>query len=137
MTGPIVIELSGEPKGKARPRFVRATGAAFTPAETRRYESALRFAGQEAMGSRPPADGALVVSVLAVFPIPASWSRKKRADATDGQVRPTTRPDADNLLKMLDGLNEVVWRDDRQIVDARVTKRYGERPMLRIVVEAA
>lgn len=131
----ITIELSGEPRGKGRPRFVRATGIAFTPAETRKYESALRFAAQQEMATRSPLEGPLSVLVEAHFPIPQSWSRKKRDQALAGMVRPTTKPDADNLLKNLDSFNEVVFRDDKQIVDARISKFYSDRPRLVIRVE--
>lgn len=131
--GPVQIVLSGEPQGKGRPRFVRSTGHAFTPANTRKYESALRYAAQEAMGTEAPLEGPLCVVVVAIFPVPASWSEKKRRAAYAGAIWPTVKPDADNLIKVLDACNEVVWRDDKQIVDARIVKRYGERP--RLVIE--
>lgn len=134
---PIVIELAGEPKGKGRPRFVRSTGHAYTPAQTRSYESMLRLAAQEVMAGRIPLDGPLEVDVVARMPIPVSWSKRKRADAITGTVRPTSRPDCDNLVKMLDSFNEVVWRDDRQVVWCRVAKIYSEKPCLRIEVRAA
>lgn len=135
MSAPIVIRLDGEPEGKGRPRFARATGHAYTPAATRKYESALRLAGQDAIGRRAPIDGALSVVVEARFPVPASWSGKKRRAALAGLVLPTIAPDADNLLKMLDALNMVVWRDDRQIVEATVRKVYADKPALVVMVE--
>lgn len=131
--GPVQIVLAGEPQGKGRPRFARATGHAFTPAATRKYESALRLAAQDAMNDEPPLEGPLTAVVVAIFPVPASWSNKKRQAALAGHVWPTTIPDADNLLKVLDACNEIVWRDDKQIVDARIVKRYGDRP--RLIVE--
>lgn len=134
---PIVIELAGEPKGKGRPRFVRSTGHAYTPAQTRSYESMLRLAAQEAMAGRIPIDGPVEVEVLACMPIPVSWSKRKRSDAIAGTVKPTSRPDVDNLVKMLDAFNEVVWRDDKQVVWCRVAKVYSEKPRLRIDVRAA
>ena len=36
---------------------------------------------------------------------------------------------------MLDALNAVVWKDDAQIVVAAITKRYSDRPRLRLEVE--
>jgi Holliday junction resolvase RusA-like endonuclease len=131
---PIIISLHGTPQGKARPRFSSKSGTAFTPAHTRQYEAALRLAAQEVMNGQPPLDGPLVVDVLVAMPVPASWSQAKRIAANNGDIRPTTRPDVDNVLKMLDGLNEIVWRDDRQIVDAHVLKRYSTIPRLRIEV---
>lgn len=131
----VVVELAGEPKGKGRPRFSRKSGVAYTPAPTRNYEAALRIAGQSAMAGAAPILGPLKVQVLAAFSVPASWSKKKQADAINGVVRPTGRPDLDNVVKMLDALNEVVWKDDAQIVNASIVKRYSDRPRLLIEVE--
>lgn len=133
MRGPVQITLSGEPHGKGRPRFARSTGHAFTPAKTRAYESALRYAAQESMNGEPPLEGPLSVVVVAIFPVPSSWSAKKQRAALAGEIWPTVMPDADNLLKVLDACNEVVFRDDKQIIDARIVKRYGDRP--RLVIE--
>lgn len=134
-----MIELAGEPRGKGRPRFARMGNAVrtFTPAATRSYEATLRLAAQDVMGDRAPLAGPLAVSITATFPIPKSFSRKRRAAAIDGAERPTKKPDADNLMKTIDSLNQVVWDDDAQVVDATVRKIYGERPALLIEVRAA
>lgn len=137
MLDAITIELAGEPRGKGRPRFVRATGRAYTPADTARYESHLRLAAQDAMAGRPPLEGPLRVAIVARLPIPESWSRKKRDQARLGMLMPTVKPDADNLVKMIDALNEIVWRDDKQAVDVHVRKVYSDRPALVITVEPA
>lgn len=131
---PVRIELLGEPRGKGRPRFVRATGHAYNDPRTRSYESRLRVAAQDAMGSRKPIEGGLRVDVLAAMSIPMSWPKNKRAAAALGFIRPEKKPDIDNIMKILDSLNEVVWRDDSQIVEATICKRYGDRPSLRIIV---
>lgn len=128
----ITIELAGEPKGKGRPRF--GNGRTFTPAATRSYEAALRWAAQEAMRSMPPLDGPLVVNVTMFMPIPKSWSKSKAEQARSGLLRPTGKPDWDNGAKVTDALNEIVWRDDSQIVDGRVVKVYSDRPRLVVTV---
>lgn len=133
----IVIELAGVPVGKGRPRFVRRTGNAFTPDKTRNYETNLRLAAQDVMSGAAPLEGPLCVTVHARFPVPQSWSKKKQALALSGDVRPTVAPDADNLLKVLDALNEVAFRDDKQIVEARVVKSYSERPCMRVEIAPA
>jgi hypothetical protein len=33
-----------------------------------------------------------------------------------------------------DALNQVVWRDDKQVTHATVVKQYGERPSLKIEI---
>jgi Holliday junction resolvase RusA-like endonuclease len=131
---PIIIELAGEPRGKGRPRFVRRTGHAFTPARTASYEAMLRHEAALVMGERSPLEGALRVQVAAHFGIPASWSGKKKAAALAGEIRPTKRPDADNICKMLDGLNGIVFRDDAQAIEVTIAKHYSDRPRLRIEV---
>jgi Holliday junction resolvase RusA-like endonuclease len=132
----VVIELPGEPRGKGRPRFIRSTGHAYTPQTTRNFEAQLKFAGQLAMKGAPPMEGALKVEILAAFSVPASWSKTKQTRAYAGTVRPTGKPDFDNIAKCVgDALNHVVWRDDSQIVTATVSKRYSVNPRLHIEVE--
>lgn len=134
MTEHVSIRLAGEPKGKGRPRFSRASGRAFTPAATASYEAALRYAAQEEMGERPPFVCPLRVTITAYMPIPKSWSKTKTEQARSGQLMPTGKPDWDNLAKCTDALNEVVWRDDSQIVAGLVRKLYSDNPALCIEV---
>jgi Holliday junction resolvase RusA-like endonuclease len=129
---PISIVLPGEPRGKARPRFWN--GRAVTPEATRSYENDLRHVARSVMRSRPIAEGPIRVRVEALMPVPASWSKAKRALALAGAIRPTGKPDADNVLKTLDALNGIVWRDDAQVVEATVIKTYHAAPALIIQV---
>lgn len=137
LTDKLVITLAGAPRGKGRPRFVRSSGHAFTPKKTRNYEASLQYA---AVDQRPkgftPLVGPLKVSVEAVFPVPQSWSLAKRDAALHGEWPPTIKPDADNILKLLDAFNQVIWVDDKQVVEARIVKRYGLDPRLTVTVEA-
>lgn len=134
---PVVIRVAGVPVGKGRPRFVRATGRAYTPQKTRSYEDVIRYTAQVEMGDRPLLEGALDVLVVASFPIPASMSKGKRLAALSGALHPTVKPDADNLLKVLDALNGIVFADDKQVVRADVRKVYSATPELTIRVQAA
>ena len=53
-------------------------------------------------------------------------SARKR-EAHHGYV--TSRPDGDNVIKLIgDALNNIVWRDDSQIVVHSVSKLYGDTP---------
>lgn len=138
---PIIVTLHGEPQGKGRPRFRIVTprggksfASVYTPRETRDYENALKLAGRVAMGRKPLLEGPIDVTVTAVMPVPKSWSIKKRDAALAGVVWPIVTPDWDNIAKMLDGLNDVVWIDDKQIVRGSIVKRYGEAPLLEVRV---
>lgn len=130
----IEISLLGPPQGKARVRFNRATGSAYTPERTVNYEGRLALAAQEAMTGQNLLLGPLSVSVQALVPIPASWSNRKKQAAESGELRPTGKPDLDNYAKMLDALNMIVWNDDSQIVELLVTKRYSPNPAMHIRV---
>lgn len=150
LAGPfVVIRLLGPPRGKGRPRtrVVGEFATIYTDAATRQYENALKAEGIKAMAGREPLDEAVSVVILAYMPVPASWSAKKRADAISGDIPHTSKPDFDNVTKMLDGLNyhpprfkgdrakrPIIWRDDAQIVAAQFFKQYSDQPRLEITV---
>lgn len=137
----IVIAVPGPVRGKGRhrSRIVKTRDgsqfiANYADAATRSYEGMLRAAAVDAMAGRPLLDGPVLVKIVAVFAVPASWSKRKRADALAGVIRPTVKPDLDNTLKLCDALNGIVWRDDAQVVTATGRKIYGDRPGLSIEV---
>jgi Holliday junction resolvase RusA-like endonuclease len=130
----IVVWLPGEPKGKRRPRFALKTGRTYTDAQTRNYEGMLRLAGQQAMGDKPLLKGAVLAIVEAHFTVPASWSQRNKRYALENFIKHTKSPDLDNVVKMLDALNGIVWEDDKQIVELIAKKRYGAKPGLKIQV---
>lgn len=145
----VVIQLMGPPLGKGRPKFSSAGQfvRVYTPAKTVKYENALKAAGIAAMTGKQPIDGPISVVVYAYMPIPQSWSRAKKAAAMAGDIMPTTKPDFDNITKMLDGLNShpkrfkgdrekrpLVWRDDAIVVAYQFLKQYSDQPRLEITV---
>lgn len=131
--------VPGEPVGKGRPRVgkIGQHVRMFTPAKTAAYEGLVAHAAAAAMAGRAPLQGACSVSLQVVCSIPQSWSQKKQRMALAGEVMPTGKPDADNVLKaMCDGMNGVVWRDDAQAVEVSVSKRYGHTPGVTVRVES-
>lgn len=89
------------------------------------------------MGQRSPIEGPVEIDIIARFPVPQSWPKSKRAAALLGISKPTVKPDIDNLAKVVDALNNVVFIDDKQIITATISKRYHERPSLVIEVREA
>lgn len=130
----IEIVLLGQPRGKERPRGTK-TGRFYTAPKTRDYEMMLRTAAAEVMGNRPPLDFALHMDLRVVMPIAQSWPKKRQAAARAGTELPTKKPDLDNIMKMIDALNMVVWIDDSQIVSTNILKIYGDKPGLWISVK--
>ena len=125
----IAFVIPGAPVGKGRPRFARqgAFVRTFTPEKTASYENLVKVKAEEAMKGRPAIDGAVAVTIWLWVTPPASWSQKKQRQALDGRIFPTSKPDIDNVLKgIMDACNEIVFKDDKQAVDVRVVKRYGQ-----------
>jgi Holliday junction resolvase RusA-like endonuclease len=131
----VTIVLAGPPMGKERVRMTRA-GHAYTPERTVNYESRLALAAQQTMNGRALFDGPLEVEIVAFMTIPESKSKKWKADALSGVLRPTKKPDYDNFAKICDALNLVVWIDDAQVVDGRIRKFYSAAPRMEITVRS-
>ena len=125
----ITITIPGEMRGKGRPRFSGRGGfvRAYTDHKTASAETWVRACAIEQAGMQP-LDGPVALGITIAVEIPASWPKKRRADALAGAVFPTSKPDLDNCLKLIaDALNGITWRDDKQIVRVECRKHYAER----------
>ena len=134
----LVIEIPGELRGKGRPRFARVGNGvrAFTDAKTRTEEEWLKAHALRAHRG-PPMLGALKVVVDLRMAVPASWTQKRRAEALAGRIRPTVKPDLDNVLKLLDAWNGLIWEDDSQIAEAHISRHYALTPRALFTIEHA
>lgn len=136
----IEFEVPGEPRGKGRPRFSNRGGfvKTYTPKETAAYENLVRLTYREKCDHVAFEQGVAVdLRVIAYMQIPTSASKKKRAQMQSGEIRPTKRPDSDNILKaILDGLNGVAYHDDAQIVDMQIRRFYSDNPRLVVIIQS-
>lgn len=132
----IVLTIPGELRGKGRPRFVPGRLKPVTDTKTRTEEEWVRAHALSAKGRlHGPLIGALALHIDLALAVPPSWTKRERAEALAGLKLPTVRPDADNVLKLVsDALNGVLWKDDTQIADLRVLRRYVETPQATIAV---
>lgn len=122
--------IPGKPVGKARPRMNTQTKATYTPRRTKDYEDMVRLCYLNAYPATQDRfhSGAVTVEITAYFPLPASWPKYKKRAAMEGKILPETKPDWDNIGKIItDALNGLAFRDDAQVVTAVVSKRYSER----------
>jgi Holliday junction resolvase RusA-like endonuclease len=127
----LVFTIPGAPFGKERARAARRGKytVMFTPQKTVSYAGLVAYTARQAMNGAALMDGAVFVQLDIRCPIPASWSKKKKAAALNWEIFPTVKPDTDNIIKAIyDGLNGVVWRDDVQAVDGAQQKRYSSMP---------
>jgi Holliday junction resolvase RusA-like endonuclease len=125
--------VPGEPKAKARPRMT-TTGIAYTPKKTVEYENWVKQCYLiEQKGKK--LEGQIKAEIAAYFTIPKSTSKKKRKKMTNYLIRPTKKPDTDNVAKIiLDSLNSIAYDDDKQVVDLRVWKFYSENPRVEVTL---
>ena len=122
--------VPGEPVGKGRPRVVRNGGFSrtYTPEKTASYENLVKLEFQR-QGGRMLKDGPVEMRILAWYGIPRSASKRKQQAMIGGLIRPTKKPDCDNVAKSIaDALNGLAYRDDSQVVTLHVEKRFGEIP---------
>ena len=78
---------------------------------------------------KKPTTAPVRVDVALVFPIPMSFTKAQRSAALIGHKLPMT-VDIDNACKsLLDGCNDVVFKDDSQVVELHATKSYGLKAM--------
>lgn len=127
----IYFEVPGQPQGKGRPRvgMVGDHARMFTPQKTVAYEGFIALQAQIAMAGHDLVEGPVLVRMFIALQVPGSWSQKKQRAALADQVFPTTKPDTDNVVKaVFDACNGVVWKDDVQVIDLDLKKRYREQP---------
>ena len=130
--------IHGDPQGKGRPRFSTVCGHVHTrtPDETVLYENLVKTEYRKQVGVKFPDDAMLDVRIFAYYPIPKSASKRKRQAMLEKKIRPTKKPDWDNVGKVIcDSLNGIAYRDDAQVVDSMVRKFYGEDPKVVVTIE--
>ena len=124
----IFFSIPGEPKGKGRPRFSRKGKfvKTYTPEETTNYEDHVRNEYRKAAHGLI-FTGEVHMNIDCYFSIPKSTGKKKTALMVSGEIRPTKKPDADNVAKIVaDALNNVAYKDDTQIVELIVRRWYTD-----------
>lgn len=130
----VKIVIIGEVQSQLRPIFNSYTKRAVDPLKCRDYKKKVSETAKEYY-SGEVLDEPLRVDVDIYRSIPKSWSKKKKAQAKNGEIVPTSKPDIDNLFKgVADGMSGIVWRDDSIIIESRVRKIYSEVPRAEVRV---
>ena len=119
----------GVPIPKGRPKFGK--GHAYTPERTIQYENLVKWS------YRPKQfhEGAIAMDIVAYMPIPKATS-KANLELMEKHIKlPTSRPDADNIIKgIADALNGIAYKDDSQIVDIRCRQYYSLTPRCEVEI---
>ena len=129
-----VIELKfvidGKVKAKQSARFT-FKGVKYTNQDVIDYANWVKLCFKQAYPDFNPSvlEGFhLYVTIRAYFKMPTSFSKKKRYMASVGFIRPTVKPDWDNIPKNIcDALNGIAYPDDRAIVRGSCHKDYADK----------
>jgi Holliday junction resolvase RusA-like endonuclease len=133
----IKFEIPGEAKGKGRPKFFRRGDfvGTYTPDKTASYENLVKLSFKREYPSLDLLKGAIEMRITVNTSIPKSYSAHKRKLALFRALRPTKKPDLDNIAKIIaDSLNGIAYEDDKQIVSLRVDKYYSEKPLVGVEI---
>ena len=124
--------------GKQRPKFARVGMGvnAVTPKKTANYETYIKYIyAEKYKGMMFETDEPLKIEIIAYKAPPSSTSKKKLTLMLKNILRPTKKPDWDNIGKIVgDALNKVAYPDDKQIVDAHIIKFYDTEPRVEITI---
>lgn len=130
------LEIPESITGKQRPRMNTYTGRAYTPNKTKNYEYLVRQLFVYKYPKFEPIVGRVKLSVIAYFELPKSISKQKEAEMLAGIISPTKKPDWDNIGKIIsDALNKFAFKDDAQIIEAIIIKKYARTPKVIVRIE--
>ncbi|MFF2174955.1 RusA family crossover junction endodeoxyribonuclease [Lysinibacillus sp. NPDC058147] len=134
------IEIPGDVQAQQRPKFSSFGNnvSVRDPKESKDYKSFVRLvAAEHAPESLITEEIRLSIDVY--LKIPKKYHTKpKMALIHAGKLRPTTKPDIDNLAKGIkDGLSKVVWHDDSQVTELVARKWYSDNPRAEVTIEWA
>lgn len=133
------FEVVGAPVGKRRPKFstIHGYAQALKPKEDVIYENLVKIMFQQAKPNNYSLfNKPIKMKIEAYFAIPKSFSKVKQSQALEGELLPLTKPDADNIAKIIcDALNDVAYKDDTQIVELSIIKRYAMEPKVKITLD--
>jgi Holliday junction resolvase RusA-like endonuclease len=128
----MTINIPIRPIGKARARVTKF--GAYTPEKTKIFEQTIKWEFIKQFPNHKIILKPLKVSIIACFKVPKSYSKQKAKECLNGER--FNNIDIDNIAKaILDGLNNVAYKDDRQILELNVIKKYGLNDNIEIILE--
>lgn len=125
---PIYIEVPGNPIAKKRPKFARVGNGVkvYNPSETDEGRFLVSVFTQ--VGEFEPIRGPIRLDLTFIMKRPKGhYGTGKNANKLkkSAPVYHIVKPDRDNLDKfVMDALNGYLWRDDCQVVQGSITKKY-------------
>ena len=130
--------IPGKAVAKQSFRYTR-DGRKYTDKEVKGYANWVRLCFERAYPEHLPSmffEKPLKVRIQAFLEVPKSFSNKKRGLALDAKIRPTVKPDTDNISKNIkDALNGIAYPDDKQVVSETIEKFYDDSAYTIVSIE--
>ena len=136
----IEFEVIGKVKAKQSVKFANMGGfmKKYTPADVKSYANWVKLSFMQKYPEwnvNNFKDKQLTCEIDIDILIPKSFSKKKQDLAAGGFIRPTVKPDCDNIAKNIDdAMNGIVFPDDKQIVTLVIRKWYSNSEKVKITV---
>lgn len=129
------FEIHEKAVGKERPRYSAKTHRMYTPTRTSTFEEKVKVAFLSKYNIQTELSEKPFRAVINVCYKPSkSLSKKKQQDLLYREC--TKRPDCDNIAKaILDALNGLAYKDDKQITYLSIEKLYGEENKIEVDLE--
>lgn len=128
--------IQGKVQAKQRPRFNSKLKRTYTPERTINYENWVKTCYLEKYKDKELMEKPLRVTIKAYFEIPKSTSKKRKQQMMDNEILPMVKPDTDNIAKgVLDSLNGIAYKDDKQVIELIVNKFYNNTPYVSVMIE--
>lgn len=133
----IKFTIDGPVQAQQRPRFARKGRHVHTydAKESRTYKAhvqkcAAPYAPEQLI------DSAIELHIDIYHKLQKTGSKQLKADKLAHRIRPTVKPDLDNLAKGIkDALTGMMWKDDALIVDLVVRKFYAVEPYAVVTIK--
>lgn len=135
----IEFQVLGDPKSQLRLKFAKRGAYIHTyiPETTMKAEQNFIL---QSLAHRPKEliCGPVMLGLKIIRSVPKSMSKKNQPLALDEILRPTTKPDLSNYIKLIeDAMTGIFYRDDAQIVGylPGIGKYYGLTPRIEVTIE--
>lgn len=138
----IQFTVPGEIRGQGRPRtrIVGQHAQVYDDPKDRSYKALIQSHAMAAMQKARldmanPTGKGISVEIDCFIRTPKSMPKKNLEKAYRGEINPKRKPDLDNVAKaVLDAMNQVVYADDKEVTEIRVSRHYSNREWLSVRV---
>ena len=130
----INMTIPGEPK----PWQVWVRRSAPTPGylEFKSYQATIQAKCLEAWGTKPLIETAVAISLVFIKSYPKNLPKREASRERRLREALVRKPDLDNMVKAaIDGVKEIIIKDDTVVVRLSAEKRFGPEPMTMITVK--